>query len=445
MSYYNVFRLSCPLAQTTGTWGFDLTVMPNLLVPLYYVKVDSVGAATETGNYMNLSFTPPGVPAPTYPELFNQWSALGVEAHRLIAMSVTAYQDGPALANQGTVTAAQWPVARSKWYHNSANIYENTPYQHHISSSRIASYTDNDFARYERSQHLPNAYFSESKEGCYLPLRLTRTCQHWTTEADLEFIGDPIVGGTNGNMRLGTVNGQPDRHAAPFPALSAARSNDVILDTNFGGLWGDRVFAPLNDTWGGISCRNLSYQTSYAFYIRQVVECRVTPTSLLAPQVQMSPPYDPTAIAAYFRINRELKDAYPADFNDLGKIWDVIKGAAKVALPALGMMPGPLGLIGKAGSAILGGIEGISSAANAGRRGNGRSSSSRGASDQPPKAALERAQQKLQRKDDDLIAQAASNMRKVIARKGVGGSSRRKKGKGGRNPPKQGRGSGKPK
>lgn len=437
MSYYNVFRLSCPLAQQNGTWGFDLTVMPNLLVPLYFVKVDSLGAATEAGNYLNLSFTPPGVASPSYGDIFNQWSALGVEAHRLIAMSVTAYQDGPALANQGTVTSAQWPVARSKWYANSAYSVGGVPTPHYIASTRIASYTDNDFARYERSQHLPNAYFSESKEGCYLPLRLTRTCQHWTTEADLEFIGDTTMPGTNGNMVLATVAGMPDRHAPPFPALSAARSNDVLLNPNFGGVWGDRVFKPLNDTWGGISCRNLSYQTSYAFYIRQVVECRVTPTSLLAPQVQMSPPYDPTAIAAYFRINRELKDAYPADFNDLGKIWDVIKGAAKVALPALGLLPGPIGMVGKAGSAILSGMEGITSASTR-FRGNSNGPSTRGARDTPPAASLQRAQRAADVRDQRAIAQVASTMRKAISSKKkkpagrVTSKKQKKKGRSGR-------------
>lgn len=440
MSYYNVFRLSCPLAQTSGTWGFDLTVMPNLLVPLYYVKVDSGGASTETGNYLNLSFTPPGVSSPTYPEIFNQWAALGVEAHRLIAMSVTAYQDGPALANQGTVTAAQWPVARSKWYANTAYADGGVATPHYISSSRIASYTDNDFARYERSQHLPNAYFCESKEGCYLPLRLTRTCQHWCTEADLEFVGNLLMPGTNGNLVLNTVAGVPDSHPAPFPSLSGARANDVLQNVNFGGVWGDRVFKPLNDTWGGISCRNLSYQTSYAFYIRQVVECRVTPTSLLAPQVQMSPAYDPLAISSYFRINRELKDAYPADFNDLGKIWDVIKSAAKIALPALGLMPGTLGMVGKAGSAILGGIEGISSASR--RKGNSNGPSLRGALDTPPAASTERQRREREAKDERKVAQVAAHMKKLVSSRGKkpgGGGSKKRNGNG----KKQGGGKGK--
>lgn len=388
LSYYNVFRLSCP--GQTGTWGFDLTVMPNLLVPLFYRTVNDVGATTGIGNYLNMSFTPPNVASPTYNQVFSQWSALGIEAHRLLAYGVTAYQDGPQLANQGTITAAQWQVAREK-YTACHQMVPNLSVTLPVAATRITAYQENDFASYDFSQHLPNAYFAESKDGCYLPMRLTRTSQHWVTDADLEFYANYALPHVNGVLHLPLATAGIGASAPPFPALSCAKVNDIIADPNYGGIWGDRVFAPLNDTWGGISCRNLSYQTSFAFYIRQVVECRVTPTSLLAPQVQMSPPYDPLAIASYFRINRELKDAYPADFNDLGKIWDAIKSAAKVALPIASMLPGPAGIVGKIGSGIMSGIEAINRSASASKAmGNGTGPARRGR-DLPPAAAVQRA------------------------------------------------------
>lgn len=403
LSYYNVFRLSAPIGQTSGSWGFDLTIMPNLLVPLYYVKVDGSGAPTAAGNYLNMSFAPPGVTTPTYNQVLTQFQALGLEAHRLIACGVTAYQDGPALANQGTITAAQWEVARQKYHDKSFNALAPAT----ISTTRIALYQGNDFANYDFSQHMPNAYFAESKEGCYLPLRLTRTSQKWTTDADLEFFGDTALPHVNGNLHLPLVTGGLTRHAAPFPDLTCAYANDVLLDPNYGGTWGDLVYAPLNGTWGGISCRNLSYQTSFAFYIRQVIEARVTPTSLLAPQVQMSPPYDPTAIATYFRINRELKDAYPADFNDLGKIWDVIKTAAKTILPFLSAAPGPAGLVGQGGTMLMSALDKFSQKASQ------ASGSKRRGRDKPPAAAVERAQKAEVARE---VLQSAPSTRKAIAK-----------------------------
>jgi hypothetical protein len=59
--------------------------------------------------------------------------------------------------------------------------------------------------------------------------------------------------------------------------------------------------------------------------------------------------HDQVALDTYFAIARELKDAYPADYNDLGKIWDAISAASKKALPFLKKVPGfsiPANLIG---------------------------------------------------------------------------------------------------
>jgi len=402
LSYYNVFRLSAPATQTTGSWGFDLTVMPNLLVPLCYQKLDAAGVVTGVGNYLNQSFCPPGVVAPSYLQCQAQWMAMGVEAHRLLGMGITAYQDGPALADQGTLTAAQWEVARRKLYPAHCVPVIGPGGQQAVASTRIGLFQENDFADYDQSQHLPNAYFSESKHGCYLPLRLTRTSQKWTSEADLEFFADPASPGVSipgfgldyKNIQLPFTTQGPFTPALPFPDLTKVSIDDYSTNANRGGLFGNVVYAPLNGIWGGISVRNVSYQTSFAFYIRQIIEARVSPTSLLAPQVQMSPPYDPTALASYFRINRELKDAYPADFNDLGKIWDVIKQALRVALPAVSMVPGPVGMVGMAGQGILSGIDLLTKAS---KQGNAGSRGRRGAGDQPAQAAVERARAQMAR------------------------------------------------
>lgn len=69
------------------------------------------------------------------------------------------------------------------------------------------------------------------------------------------------------------------------------------------------------------------------FYYRGGWEYQVAPSTTLVSFAKTSPVYDPQALATYFKISRELKDGYPADYNDLGKILDVIKGAAKTVLP----------------------------------------------------------------------------------------------------------------
>lgn len=374
LSYYNVYRLSGDPAD--ATWGFDLTIIPNMLIPAFAQTYHPNGLLAAQSNFLNGSFTPPGVVAPTYTQLLAQFATMGIEAHRLIGMGVTAYQDGPALANQGTLTAAQWEVARKKFY-----VAPRPGLAAPASTGlhRIAKYEQGDFAFYDSSQHMPNAYFGESKDGCYLPLRLSDSCQKWVTDADMEYQTSAAINLYNG---LDLTDTEPAR-APPYPAVISAFTPAYAP----GNLAGNLVYRPLNSIWGGISARNLSIQTSFAFYVRMSIECRVQPSSVLAPQQTMSPPYDPIALASYFRISRELKDAYPADYNDLGKLWSVIKSAAKVVGPVLSAIPGPVGLIG---SAVASGIGAVDSLVSASRGKNGKTAPR----DRPAAAATERAQRR---------------------------------------------------
>lgn len=110
----------------------------------------------------------------------------------------------------------------------------------------------------------------------------------------------------------------------------------------------------MNENWAHACFQNMSTETRLVCYFRFGVEIQALPTSPFSPYLKLSPPYDPAAIEAYFRISRELKDAYPADYNDLGKLWSVIKQVARRVLPAVGML-GPIGkTVSVLGSAILG-------------------------------------------------------------------------------------------
>jgi len=70
-----------------------------------------------------------------------------------------------------------------------------------------------------------------------------------------------------------------------------------------------------------------------------------------------SPQYDPVALNTYFEISRGLKDAYPADYNSLGKLWDVIKSALRGA----SSLPGWPGLLATGASTVASLVDGITS------------------------------------------------------------------------------------
>jgi hypothetical protein len=106
----------------------------------------------------------------------------------------------------------------------------------------------------------------------------------------------------------------------------------------------------LNGTWAFLCARNLALTTSFTFFVRCGIEMQVVPSSVLAPQLKLSPPQDEAAIRTYFAIARELKDGYPADYNDAGKIWDAISSTVKKILPFAENIPG----IGGAARAVSG-------------------------------------------------------------------------------------------
>lgn len=406
LSYYNVYRISAPVGATS--WGFDLTALPNILLSASVSIYNNLDVLTSSVNFQNSSFFPVGSSTAPYAQQLISWEALGIEAHRLVGMGITAYQDGPSLSDQGTLTAAQWAVARNKLVFSNMAPAIDQPYC--WSSTRCVKYQNGDLANYATSQHMPNAYFGPSKDGCYLPMRLDESCMKWTTSADLERICGESFSPYNHNVPIPvtsfTTTPMP---VPPFPSVVPVFYSNDVGHINFGQIMGDQVYRPLNGIWGGISCRNLSPATSFAFYVRQTIECRVLPSSMLAPQQGMSPPYDPVALATYFRISRELKDAYPADYNDMGKLWEVIKKAMKVASPVLLGMGGPVGILGAGLTSAIGAIDSF-------RRAGGNPKRS-------GKAQVAKAQASLQQATS-VVKQAA----KALKGQQAGGARRRKKG-----------------
>jgi hypothetical protein len=264
---------------------------------------------------------------PTSVELNAAWLLLA-QRWRLCYQSVTIYQDGPDLANQGTIVVSQSPLQAKKYSWSAADGtygYAMTP---------LAWFDDiQQGPNFQRSQALPNAMMGRSRDGAYVPLKLTETSQDWQSASDLITPYQPSALGPAGTTtwtRLPTV----PLTTYPFPVVIGA------YEPNPGNIHGDVVPNLLNGSVAHISARNLSDQTSFTFHFRLGLEVQLAPSSTLTPQLKLSPPYDRQALDTYFQIARELKDGYPADYNDLGRIWDVISGAAKRILPIAQLVPG---------------------------------------------------------------------------------------------------------
>jgi hypothetical protein len=317
MNYQSTFTVSAADAAA-GTWSFDSILLPHPIQFLYVKKVDTV---TPLGQ--ELAFLNPQVDGATHAAKFQTFLKL-VRRWRMAYMSVSVKQDGPDLANQGTLVAAQVPVVPALY----PTCLDNYPRAYTLPlGARFGDSLRPDFVS---SQSMPNAYLNKSKEGCYMPLKLTETCQDWCSEATEMAIYNSAV-----KMPTGVYEVDNAITTLPFPFISLRYVQ--VTQTH---MEGDTTANLMNGAWGVICARNLTPATSYTFYVRCGVEMQVSPGSVLSPQLKLSPVYDKQALDTYYQIARELKDAYPLSYNDEGQMWKAIHEALQAIHPTLRVYQG---------------------------------------------------------------------------------------------------------
>lgn len=355
LSFMTTHAFQKPSTLPSGaTWGFDLDVMPHPIQFASLLTHDGGGAYPDRLEVLNSQLAG----ASHTDKLV---SLVGMaQRWRLTYCGVTLYQDGAALTNQGTIIACQRPVHALSMYTTAGGFVADAGLTTASSSvmqtngarglRQAIAFQEVDQLNYNSMTNMPNAYIGKSVDGCYLPLALTRTCQKWHGEHDIcTYFG----------LNQGTDYG--DGYQVPISATAASLDwpfyslNHLRQDTR-GHVFSDNAYTSkmCSDVWGGIAARNLDETTSFTVVYRYGFELQCQPGSIMSTQLRISPRYDPAALAAYFAIRRELKDAYPADFNDWAKIWKVIKQVGAMVLPGLG-------LLGPAGSGIATALGGIGS------------------------------------------------------------------------------------
>jgi len=355
----------------TAPWSFRASLIPHPVNFFAYEVTDNLGVVQAEFNNPQLAGANHGAKYVIFAGMAQRW--------RLAYASVTLHQDGPSLANQGSIVVSQPPVEPYVSRYGTSSTVTNS----FISSVPAHSFGNEDYPNFNTSQSMPNAYFARSKDGVYVPLKLTSTCQNWTSDADAVTNDSPRFGGATNNFMLADYN--------PHFTWPHWSTETLTMNLATGALACTRTSPLLNATVAHICAENLSPESRITCFFRFGIEIQVSPSSVLAPQQHLSPEYDPVALDTYFRIARELKDAYPADFNDLGKIWDSIASAAQTVLPMLKTM-------GPYGQALSLGGRAVVTAGNAIRTSRQKKKASapvltktRGDRGNPPAAQIERA------------------------------------------------------
>ena len=333
---WQVQPVIAPASGAVGTWSADITLWPDPAMPLRWAVTDSVGTRADCQYTSQLGGT--------YVDAFNALTS-NAERWRLAYLGATLYVDAPALSDQGSIVAAQVPIEGEVV---SCAVLSGSL---NMGSARAMRFQASDVPSFGSLVQMPNAYTSQAKFGAYMPLRLGANHQRWFSQADTvnDATGWPVSGH---GYTIPSAGSDAGAVACGWPYTSGV---SAYLNTTLPAIWGMRRFYPINENVGHICLTNLSVSTRITVVVRMGLEVQCCPNSIWAPMLRPSPAYDREATEAYFRISRELKDAYPADYNDLGKLWDVLKDAARKALPLIGRFGGPIGQgISMAGSLLLG-------------------------------------------------------------------------------------------
>lgn len=304
-----------PNPTVPGNWDADVFFYPH---PYLIGAVRTVDAG---GEIVNSGILNSQVAGADHVAKANTFTSM-VERYRLGYMSVTGYHNASAVANNGLLAAAQYMATPNIVTAAVVSAVPGTV--GYIGAQPQCELWPDNLRTFENLQSTPNSYVGPAREGVYCPFRITETCQDWkngsmrrqslgravSSSFENAFIANPNV------TEFKSLNAKPD---LPYGFVDSYHKAYVHERSGEGVIH--------------ISLRQIAQDASFMFYYRGGWEYQVAPSTTLISFARTSPQYDPMALATYFKISRELKDGYPADYNDLGKILSVIKDAAKSVLP----------------------------------------------------------------------------------------------------------------
>lgn len=306
--------LCCDMVQTipitSANSSTRIVLMPSVITPASVEVRD--GENFTFANFYNAAFG--GVykvsPDYTHTRAFVASLTGKIEHYRITSQSATVELIAPALSDQGTVTAAQYRIApRTSEYTSSTDgvtalVHPDIAiWPEPVSTSSLVLGT--------------SAYTSKARDGVYMPLKLTKF--KWRDFADrCDMFTDETsnIGvyptGVNATSAL-TFPYHEHREGASLETISVPK----FCGTNF----------------GIIDVAGVAANVALRVRVRQVVEITAKPGTTYAPLLEAALPPDEVALRMYMEISSRMADGYPASYNDLGKLWEVIKGIGQKVLP----------------------------------------------------------------------------------------------------------------
>jgi len=370
------FDLTKPTGSATeSTWDADVILFSHPLIFGYYHTVH--GADDYQGVWLNPAFGDH-----PYPDLFGEFLALA-ERYRQTYLGVTCTPVCSSLSNQGTITVAQYPTQPRHLTHDSVwdptkgipterpstffcskkipnmnptllardlklrqaardleaahscketpevrvkgkkpEVEEpDTPQNWSYYSPIIEAWVDY-YKEVQALAQLPNTFIGQFKDGCYAPLKLSDYSLKWRNAR--------AVMAYAGATDLLAFELDPTLLRDAMPKTSTNSYPYVMPGYSMGNV-GFPVIERSDKNIIHMSFRGLSESASAKIVIRSGFELEPMPASPITPFMRVAPESDEAALIAYGKIVRQLKDAYPEDYNSWEKLVNVIDLASKAA------------------------------------------------------------------------------------------------------------------
>jgi hypothetical protein len=313
-AYAGSYQINAP-AGAVGAWNFDVYFFPHPYMLGAVYSYDTASAHTAWTPIVNLQIgSAPGTAYTAFNSLCEQY--------RMAYYGVTGYHDSSATANQGICAVTQYSATPAtltlSWdAATTINLCEGWVDQTRTMASL---------------QNQPSAYLGNARDGFYAPMKLTNSFKTWVNTRDVrgQINANAFAAGvfdstfTDGRLSLPVVASQNYPYAQVYGTWWDTPNTKYML-----------CHQRMDHNQIQASVRNLDLTASYTFYIRMGMEMHVLPGTILTPQQKLSPALDEMALDSYWAISRDMKDAYPADFNDLGTIIYQIASIAADVIPAI--------------------------------------------------------------------------------------------------------------
>lgn len=381
--------------ETKGTWDATFVFLPHPVVFGYCTKSYSDGTSASTTYFINSQLLGNDAEV-NYNVLIKRLTDCGEEI-RLAYWGVTGDYDAPALSNQGTLVAAQYPLK--------PRVVSLAHFPFPVMGGASTSRDPRAPPDYPRDQEKPTVkgvvYATKplsQQPGCRPEVRYEPDKPLAAREPSVAprpsppglqarpvlfanvasalvhaYIDDSKAYDTIMNMpnaMLGLTKdgfympGQVDASSREFKSMvdrvlimGVADSIDAFgmrgednpaaeLVTStpsppFGchgpdpSAMGQWMLPQMQTTVGQVSVRNMSVHAAWSIVFRYGFELKVGPGSSISMFQKMPPTRDEVALAAVLEMQRRFKHAFPAEFNHVGKVLKYLGGFAQTVAPLL--------------------------------------------------------------------------------------------------------------